>query len=120
MHIYVAAEQRRLDDGSGATDNLRRDVIGVSADETGNSVVEFDTVPAGVGKTTSCFACSLAALTLPAINPSEVSMSKKRLIIFVTWLHLRQSNKKKNTPLKFILQSKNSSCQLQMQQYTKE
>ena len=50
MHIYVAAEQRRLDDGSGATDNLRRDVIGVSADETGNSVVKFDTVPAGVGE----------------------------------------------------------------------
>ena len=73
MHIYVAAEQRRLDDGSRATDNLRRDVIGVSADETGNGIVEFDTVP----KTTSCFACSLAALTLPAINPSEVSMSKK-------------------------------------------
>lgn len=47
-------------------------------------------------------------------------MSKKRLIIFVTWLHLRQSNKKKNTPLKFILQSENSSCQLQMQQCIKE
>ena len=50
MHIYVAAEQRRLDDGSGATDNLRRDVIGVSADETGNGVVKFDTVPAGVSE----------------------------------------------------------------------
>ena len=50
MHIYVAAEQRRLDDGSGATDNLRRDVIGVSADETSNGIVEFDTVPAGVGE----------------------------------------------------------------------
>ena len=50
MHIYVAAEQRRLDDGSGATDNLRRDIIGVSADETGNSVVKFDTVPAGISE----------------------------------------------------------------------
>ena len=50
MHIYVTAEQRSLDDGSGAADNFRRYVIGVSADETGNSVVEFDTVPAGVGK----------------------------------------------------------------------
>ena len=50
MHIYVTAEQRRLDDGRGATDNLRRDVIGVSADETGNGVVKFDTVPAGVGE----------------------------------------------------------------------
>ena len=69
MHIYVATEQRRLDDRCRATDNLRRDVIGVSADETSNGVVKFDTVPAGVAKTTSCFACSLAALTLPAINP---------------------------------------------------
>ena len=50
MHIYVAAEQRRLDYGSRATDNFRRDVIGVSAYKTGNSVVEFDTVPTGVGK----------------------------------------------------------------------
>ena len=50
MHIYVAAEQRRLDDGSRATDNLRRDVIGVNTDETGNSVVKFDTVPAGVSE----------------------------------------------------------------------
>ena len=50
MHIYVATEQRRLDDGSRATDNLRRDVIGVSADETGNGVVKFDTVPTGVGE----------------------------------------------------------------------
>ena len=50
MHIYVAAEQRRLDDGRGATDNFRRDVIGVSADKTGNGSVEFDTVPAGVGE----------------------------------------------------------------------
>ena len=50
MHINIATEQRRLDDGSGATDNLRRDVIGVSTDETGNGVVKFDTVPAGVGK----------------------------------------------------------------------
>ena len=50
MHIYVTAEQRRLDDGSGAADNFRRDVIGVSADKTGNSVVEFNAVPAGVGE----------------------------------------------------------------------
>ena len=50
MHIYVAAEQRRLDDGRGAADNLRRDVIGVSADETGNGVVKFDTVPASVSE----------------------------------------------------------------------
>lgn len=50
MHIYVAAEQRRLDDGCRATDNLRRDVIGVSADETGNGVVKFNTVPTGVCK----------------------------------------------------------------------
>lgn len=50
MHIYVATEQRRLDDRCRATDNLRRDVIGVSADETSNGVVKFDTVPAGVGE----------------------------------------------------------------------
>lgn len=50
MHIYVATEQRRLDDRCRATDNLRRDIIGVSADETSNGVVKFDTVPAGVGE----------------------------------------------------------------------
>lgn len=50
MHIYVAAEQRRLDDRCRATDNLRRDIIGVSADETSNGVVKFDTVPTGVCK----------------------------------------------------------------------
>ena len=50
MYIYVATEQRRLDDGSRATDNLRLDVIGVNTDETGNSVVKFDTVPAGVSE----------------------------------------------------------------------
>ena len=50
MHIYVAAEQRCLDDGRGAADNFGSDVIGVSADETGNGVVEFDTVPAGIGE----------------------------------------------------------------------
>ena len=77
MHIYVAAEQRRLDDGRGAADNLRRDVIGVSADKTGNGVVNLTLSQPASAKTTSCFACSLAALTLPAINPSEVSMSKK-------------------------------------------
>ena len=104
MHIYVAAEQRRLDDGSRATDNLRCDVIGVSADETGNSVV----------KTTSCFACSLAALTLPAINPSEVRMSKKTADNFRNMASPPSKQYKQNTPLKFILQSDNYSCQSQM------
>lgn len=68
MHIYVATEQRRLDDRCRATDNLRRDVIGVSTDETSNGVVKFDTVPAGVCKNNLLFWLFLGGVKVGGYN----------------------------------------------------
>ena len=77
MHIYVTAEQCRLNDGSGAADNLGGDVIGVSAYNPATALWNLTLSQPASAKTTSCFGCSAAASRLADMNPNEVSMSKK-------------------------------------------